>query len=409
MRCLSQRGITHRTELIGFYSRRRRGFRRKCWVPRNALDIVRLAQVISDFCEAPRKVLPRWHYERQRYSSCTAAIAANSTMKSEITQTQVYTFWSLLNKQTSWTLGRTLPSSVSSAIPSGQVSAVYADSSFGYGNYNAAYTSLTSRDFHGVTFHSNFTYGRALGTGNQLQSSSGYSVVDPWNIHAMYGPQYFDYKFVYNLTFLWQDQFFKSQKGILGHILGGWAIAPLFTAHGGAPLSVSNLNGGCQSFGELNCSTGSTEDYAVLAAPFTGGNSANYGVAGSGGVGTTGNNAINMFSNPTQVLAEFRNCILGVDTNCGATGMIRGLPTWNLDATASKDLGIWKERVGATLLFQFTNVLNHVQLADPSLSLASPQTFGVLGSSNPNGGQLLPSSGPYPGPRAMEFGLRLHF
>ena len=254
------------------------------------------------------------------YSSCTAAIAANSTMKSEITQTQVYTFWSLLNKQTSWTLGRTLPSSVSSAIPSGQVSAVYADSSFGYGNYNAAYTSLTSRDFHGVTFHSNFTYGRALGTGNQLQSSSGYSVVDPWNIHAMYGPQYFDYKFVYNLTFLWQDQFFKSQKGILGHILGGWAIAPLFTAHGGAPLSVSNLNGGCQSFGELNCSTGSTEDYAVLAAPFTGGNSANYGVAGSGGVGTTGNNAINMFSNPTQVLAEFRNCILGVDTNCGATG-----------------------------------------------------------------------------------------
>jgi hypothetical protein len=335
--------------------------------------------------------------------SCTAAIVANSTMKTEITQTQVYDFWSLLNKQSSWTLGRTLPSSVSSAIPAGQLSAVYADASTGYGNYNAAYVSITARDWHNTTFHSNFTYGRALGTGNQTQATSSYSVVDPWNLHAMYGPQYFDYKFVYNLTMLWQDPFYRSQKGIIGHVLGGWTIAPIFTAHGGAPLAVSNLNGGCESFGEMNCSTGSTEDFAVLASKFTGGNSANYNEVVSGSVGSSGNkNNINMFQNPSQTYAEFRNCILGIDTNCGATGIIRGLPTWNLDATISKDLGIYKERIGATLLFQFTNVLNHVQLADPSLSLGSPQNWGVLGSSNPNGGQANT-------PRQMEFGLRIHF
>ncbi len=335
------------------------------------------------------------------YSSCTAAIVANSTMKTQITQTQVYDFWTLLNKQSSWTLGRTLPSSTSSAIPAGQLSAVYADGSFGYGNYNAGYASLTSSNFYGMTFHSNFTYGRALGTGNQTQATSSYSVVDPWNINAMYGPQYFDYKVVYSLTMLYQEPFFKSQKGLLGHALGGWTIAPIFTARSGAPLAVSNLNGGCESFGEMNCSTGSTEDYAVLASAFTGGNSANYNEVATGKVGTTGNNNINMFQNPTQVFGEFRNCILGIDTNCGSTGTIRGMGTWNLDATVSKDFS-WKERIGATLLFQFTNVLNHVQLADPSLSLASPQTFGVLGSSNPNGGQSNT-------PRQMEFGLRLHF
>ncbi len=335
--------------------------------------------------------------------SCTAAIAKNSTMFNELKNTQVYDLWTLLNKQSSWTLGRTLPSSTSSAIPAGQLSAVYADASFGYGNYNAGYISMTSSNFHNLTFHSNFTYGRALGTGNQTQATSSYSVVDPWNTHAMYGPQYFDYKVVYTLTMLWQSPFYKSQKGILGHVLGGWTIAPIFTAHSGAPLAVSNLNGGCESFGEMNCSTGNTEDFAVLASTFTGGNSANYNqkVAAGQTVGTTGTGGINMFQNPAQVFAEFRNCILGVDTNCGSTGTIRGMGTWNLDATVSKDFS-WRERIGATLLFQFTNVLNHVQLYDPSLSLASPQTFGVLGSSNPNGGQSNT-------PRQMEFGLRVHF
>jgi len=337
--------------------------------------------------------------------SCTAAIASNSTMKTQITQTQVYDFWSLLNKQSSWTLGRTLPSSVSSAIPAGQLSAVYSDGSFGFGNYNAGYISITSRDFHSVTFHSNFTYGRALGTGNETQATSSYSVLDPWNIRSMYGPQYYDYKFLYNLTMLWQDPFYKGQRGIVGHVLGGWTIAPIFTAHGGAPLQVANLNGGCESFGEMNCSTGNTNglDGAVLASTFTGGSSANYNETVTGSVASNGNkNGVNMFSNPSQVFAEFRSCILGVDTNCGSGGIIRGLATWNLDATVSKDLGIWKERVGATLLFQFTNVLNHVQLADPSLSLGSPQTWGVLGSANPNGGQSNT-------PRQMEFGLRIHF
>ena len=57
----------------------------------------------------------------------------------------------------------------------------------------------------------------------------------------------------------------------------------------------------------------------------------------NGGVGTQ------MFKNPAETFGEFRSCILGFDTNCGSSGLIRGMPTWNLDATVSKDIGIWKE------------------------------------------------------------------
>ena len=344
------------------------------------------------------------------FGSCTAAVAGNSTMNSLISTASVYDLWAQLNKASSWTLGRTMPSSPISG-GSGQLSAVYADTSNGYGNYNAAYLSLSTHNWHGLTTRFNFTWGRALGTGNQVQASSSYSVVDPWNLSAMYGPQFFDYKFVYNLTMVYQPPYFKSQKGVLGHLLGGWTIAPIFTGRSGAPLFTSNLNGNCQSFGEVNCSTGSTNDGAVLAAKYTGGTSALYNqnvsesaTANPLGVGVNANYdnggvGTQMFKDPAAVFNELRPCVLGFDTNCGAgvAGGLRGQPYWNLDATASKDIGIWKEgRVGATLLFQFTNVLNHAQLFDPGMDISDPASFGVLGGQSNT-------------PRQMSFGLRIHF
>jgi hypothetical protein len=353
------------------------------------------------------------------YASCTAAVAKNGTMNSFIANQNVYQLWAALNNASSWTLGRTMPSSSSAAIPAGQLSAVYFDTSKGYGNYNAAYLSFTIHDWHGLTARSNFTWGRALGTGNSSQATSSYSVLDPWNIKANYGPQFFDYKFIYNMSVYWQSPFFKTQKGVVGHLLGGWIVAPIFTAQSGAVMGIYNLNGATESFGELNPATGSTNgngaqmlDGAVLASKFTGGNSANYNVAvsettasGAGVNSNAGNggNSVNMFKNPDQVYNQFRPCILGYDTSCGGGGNIRGLPTWNMDATVTKDIGIWKEgRVGAQLIFQFYNVLNHVQLADPYLDISDPQDFGVLGTNNPNGGQSN-------APRSMSFGVRIHW
>ncbi len=112
-----------------------------------------------------------------------------------------------------------------------------------------------------------------------------------------------------------------------------------------------------------------------------------------------------MFSNPNATFNEFRPCILGYNSNCGSNGNIRGMPHWNLDATASKDIGIWKEgRVGATLIFHFTNLLNHTQFNDPYLDISDPANWGVLGAANANGSGALANT-----PRQMEFGLRIHF
>ncbi len=348
------------------------------------------------------------------FSSCTAALAADPTMGTTsglIATTSVYDFWAQLNRTPGWTLGRTMPSSPING-GAGQTSSVFFDTSNGIGNYNALYVSFTTRDFHGFTTASHFTWGRALGTGNQSQATSSYTVLDPWNINAMYGPQTFDYKFIYNFSLLWSDPYFKNQRGVLGHLLGGWSIAPIFTAHGGAPMYTANLNGSCQSFGEVNCADGSTLDGAVLASPYTGGTTHalfNQTISEDSkvnplGIGTGSNYdqggvGVQIFKDPIGVFNEFRNCVLGFDTNCGSNfaGGLRGFPFWNVDATVSKDIGVWKEgRVGATLMFQFTNVFNHVVLGDPTLDISNPQGFGVPG-------------GQANTPRQMEFGVRVHF
>jgi len=337
------------------------------------------------------------------YASCTAAVAA--LQKSAIVSTQVYNLWSALNAAPSWTLGRTLlasPGAAGSAV-STQLQSYELAASNGWGNYNALFFTFTAKGWHGLTARSNFTWGRALGTGDSAQTSSSQTVVDPWDLHVNYGPQSYDIRFIFNQGLLYQVPFFKSQRGVLGRALGGWAISPLFTAQSGSPLGVSIGTGStqnAQSFGEEYGNSNSASENAVLAAPYTGGNSAHYNVTVASGAGLNGNASkggagINLFGDPNAVYAEFRRLILGLDTSAGGAGQLRGLSTWNLDATASKDFRI-REGIGATLIIQATNVLNHFQPSTPGLNIDSPQTWGVIG-------------GQANSPRQMEFGLRIHF
>ena len=342
------------------------------------------------------------------FTSCSAAVA--SKQATNIKTTQVYSMWAALNSAPSWTLGRTLLGSP--ALPGGnvgpQLTALELSTSKGYGNYNAAFFSFTIRDWHGLTARSNFTWGRALGTGTVNQSGSSMTVPDPWVLQAAYGPQPYDIRFVYNLMMVYQPPFFRAQKGVLGHVLGGWTISPLFTAQSGTPVEVNIATGAntdAQSFGEVYGNSNSAYENAALATKFTGGNSAHYNVSVAAGCGVTGNastggSGINLFADPAAVCPEFRRLILGYDTNAGGAGIIRGFPTWNLDATVSKDMR-FTERLGATLIFQFSNLLNHFQPANPSLNIDSPGTWGVVTNqaTSTNGVQS----------RQMEFGLRLRF
>jgi hypothetical protein len=340
------------------------------------------------------------------FSSCTAAVVANEGANFATTAAQA--LWLNLGKSPSWVLGRTM---LEQSLPGGSQQLTGAFdfiSSYGHGSYNAGFLTFKTTDWHGLTSQSNFTYGRALGTGSVVQSSSSITVPNPFDFNnfGTYGPQPFDVKFTYTLLMAYQEPWFRSQKGVLGHVLGGWSIAPLFTARSGLPIRISSSACNCQAFGEIYTGQSANYENAAPAAPYTGGyagagyyNFQNGGTTiGSSGNPAKGGSGINLFNDPVQVASEFRPLVLGVDTN--TTYPLRGFPFWNVDATLSKQVK-FTERIDARLTFQFVNLLNHFVPAEPTLNIQSLASFGVVTNqfTTGNGAQS----------RSMEFGLRLGF
>ena len=324
------------------------------------------------------------------YINCTAAVVDKES--SNFGCQCVWDLWSDLDN------GGTAPGfnfAHTMLNTAGQLSSgVGVNASIGHGNYNAGFATLRMSNWKGVTMQSNFTWSKALGTGALVQATSEYTADDPFNLDTMYGLQAFDRKFVYNMFVVYQPPFYQSQHGLVGHLLGGWTLAPIFAAGSGEPIPLNTVNGTSEAFGEGDALNFFSNENGVLAAPFTGGNSRHDGVKGSNGVGTGGD--VNMFANPAAVLAEFRNPILGLDTNAGGFGVVRGLPYWNVDFSIRKSVNV-TERVKTEFQAVFTNVLNHMQMLDPTLDMSTPSSFGVLTGQDVNSA------------RKMEFGLRVVF
>lgn len=327
------------------------------------------------------------------FSSCTAAVVFNEGIKGNqnLLSQSVWSLWSDLDNG-----GFNFPRSMQNTpIPGsqfgsgGQATSGIADNeSIGYGNYNAAFLSTKVTNWHNITLQQNFTFSKALGTGAVVQASSEYTANDPFNLQNMYGVQNFDRKFVYNVYALIDDPYYKSQAGFIGRALGGWSIAPIFTAGSGSPV-YCNTATDAQSFGSGDGNSYFDNEQCLFrgAHPY-----------GSGLYANAGAGAFNIFSNPSALLATVGPPILGLDQGTGGNGsVIRGLPYWNMDLRVTKNIKIW-ERVNTEFQFVAHNVFNHPVFFNPGLSPAANNVadFGVV---NQQGND----------PRAMQFGLRLSF
>ncbi|MGA8163080.1 MAG: carboxypeptidase-like regulatory domain-containing protein [Acidobacteriaceae bacterium] len=338
------------------------------------------------------------------YASCTAAVL--DTQLANLEAQQVWSLWSNLDNggfNTS-VIPRSMENTPIPNDPNGangqQSSGIAENASVGYGNYNALFISFGTRNWHGLTMQHNFTYSKALGTGNVVQASSEYTPNDPFDLGKMYGVQPFQRKFIYNTYVVAQEPWFKGQNGLLGRAAGGWEFAPIFTAGSGPPLNCETTSGNqAEAFGAGDGVSYFDNEQCVFTSPYNGGHSAHFGVTGSNGIGTaTSNTPVNYFSNPAAVWAQVRAPILGIDTRNPGEGPITGMPYWNLDGQVVKDI-----RIAESTTFEFsfiaTNMLNHRQFADAeneTLCLCTPSTWGVLNAQANN-------------PRQMEFGGRITF
>jgi hypothetical protein len=338
-------------------------------------------------------------------TSCTAAFVANNVGLMNVSD--AYDSWAEASNNNYFTFGRTLSSDpINSPFgANGQAPSLTTTVSNGYGNYNAGFLQLTLNNWHGLTMKTNFTWSKALGTGTVVQATSSYATVDPWDLHNQYGVQPYDEKYNFNLFFNYAPPFYQSQKGVIGHVLGGWSFSPLFVYGSGFPVQANTTNGDCGTFGECNSAYIFAYENMILTQkglPTSG--STHYTIASSAQCGS----APNVFANPdltcpTSGLGIFgdpiRNPILGLDSQIGGGGIFRGLSLWNLDLGITKKIKM-TERISGSLYFDFTNVLNHMQPADPCFNGYDTSTWGTLGC----GGNVQANN-----PRRMQLGISFDF
>ena len=83
-----------------------------------------------------------------------------------------------------------------------------------------------------------------------------------------------------------------------------------------------------------------------------------------------------MFTNPVAVFDNVRPLILGLDSHSGGAGTISGLPYLNLDFSIKKQLAVY-DKYSLEFTGVFENVMNHLDFANPSLSLQASTSWGV--------------------------------
>ncbi len=323
------------------------------------------------------------------YASCTAAVLDQQL--SNLETQAVWSMWSALDDG-AFNFPHTMLNNIGEYS-----SGVALNAATGYGNYSGGFVSFSTRGWHGLTMQNNFTWSKALGTGAVVQASSEYTQNDAYNLGAMYGPQSFDRRLVYNTAIIATEPWFKSQSGFLGRVAGGWTFAPIVTAGSGGPVYCNTFTD-AQSWGAGDGANYYDNEQCVFTTPYNAGHTAHYGITGDAttGVGTaTSVTPVNMFANPLSVWNQVRAPILGIDTKNPGQGPFMGLPYWNMDAQIKKNF-----RIAESTSFEFSyiaaNVFNHSTFGDPYLSLGYNPAWGVLNGQQSN-------------PREMEFGGRIIF
>jgi hypothetical protein len=264
-----------------------------------------------------------------------------------------------------------------------------------FSNYHAATVSLTKRPSHGLSFDMNYTFSKSLDDLGAVQNSAS-TYQTSFNPTLQYGPSLFDRTHVFNAIFNYdlpagQGHRFHIGNNVLDKFIEGWYTSGVFRAASGLPRGVTAGNFGGGSFS-------GSQNLIPLVSPSSISGGANFGVTGTQ-FGTGGN--VNIFSNPDAAAKDYRYPLLSSDGRDGSGNPVRGLGLWNLDSRLGK-VTSFHERFKVEISADFFNVFNHVNFADPSLSLLTPATFGVISS------ELIPADRTQ-GSRWIELGLRVSF
>jgi len=112
--------------------------------------------------------------------------------------------------------------------------------------YNSNYNSLqiqAKKHFRGKSeITGNFTWQRNLSNGPIADRSS--APQDRTNIKAEYGRAAYDRNTFGTIDFIWDLPWFHDQRGLVGHLVGGWEVTGIVALDSGLPVTVTASQGG---------------------------------------------------------------------------------------------------------------------------------------------------------------------
>ncbi|HEY1992852.1 MAG TPA: adenylyl cyclase, partial [Edaphobacter sp.] len=128
-------------------------------------------------------------------------------------------------------------------------------------NYNGLQVKTTKKFSGQSYFDANYTWSRALTNAINDYSTAPQNV---YNINGDYGRAVYDRTNILTFDGVYELPWYRDQKGVAGHLIGGWELTGLYTINSGLPLTVTLSSAGgtiCYA-----CTTTATQT-SVLGLP----------------------------------------------------------------------------------------------------------------------------------------------
>lgn len=97
-------------------------------------------------------------------------------------------------------------------------------------NYNSLQVTLNRRFSKGLMVGIAYTYSKFLTTN---VADRGVSTYDTYNLGLSYGPSSFNTPQMFVMNYVYALPFYKDQRGLTGHLLGGWELSGITTIQSG--------------------------------------------------------------------------------------------------------------------------------------------------------------------------------
>ena len=246
-------------------------------------------------------------------------------------------------------------------------------------NYNSLQVALNRRVSNGLTLGISYTWSKNLAN-NPADRGSG--IYNTYDYGLDYGPPSINTPHVFVANYVYDLPFFKDQRGIIGHVLGGWEISGITRLQSGSSVTMTQSNDPFAS-----------DDFPGSPGTFPGGIGIDPAPSVAPrpdtvpGVSLSGaGNRLQWFNTSafTDAIGHFGNAGRGLVLS-------PGLENWDLAGIRNFKFG---ERVNLQFRGEFFNAFNHVNFNNLSTNVDSSNFGKLLGAHNP---------------RTIQLGLKLYF